>query len=183
MINGRDSGGTGKHKDQQEAFDTMQRVVETLGRSDSIYLAAWMFDPTVPLTVTSSAGLKTWGELLLEKAKQGVKIRILMTDFAPVAKFLRDRVFLIFLPALDKLIGQLSASTRDNLKYIVSQHPATQFRIHVATHHQKFMVVKRGGQRLHSAADLTSRTCALRPIGPRSIISGIGTISTHSWKV
>ena len=145
MINGRDSGGKGKHNDQQEAFDTMQHVVETLGPSDSIYLAAWMFDPTVPLTVTSSAGLKTWGELLLGKAQQGVKIRILMTDFAPVAKFLRDRVFLIFLPALDKLIGQLSVSTRDNLKYIVSQHPATQFRIHVATHHQKFMVVKRDG--------------------------------------
>src|SRR4029077_14412629 len=145
MINGRDSGGKGPHTDQDEAFDNMQGVVESLGSGDSILLAAWMFDPTVPLTATSSAGLKTWGELLQSEAKQGVKIRIIMSDFSPVATFLRNRVYEQFLPILDKLIDQLTASTRDNLKYIVSSHPATQFRIHVATHHQKFMIVKKGG--------------------------------------
>lgn len=145
MINGRDSGGKGPHIDQDEAFDNMQSEVESLGSGDSILLAAWMFDPTVPLTATSSTGLQTWGELLQSKAKQGVKIRIIMSDFSPVAAFLRDRVYGQFLPALDKLIGQLSASTRDNLKYIVSRHPATQFRIHVATHHQKFMIINKGG--------------------------------------
>jgi phosphatidylserine/phosphatidylglycerophosphate/cardiolipin synthase-like enzyme len=144
MINGRDSGGKGMHFDQKEAFDNMQSEVEALGRSDSIYLSAWMFDPTVPLTTTSATGAKTWGELMQFKASKGVKIRILMSDFSPVASYLRDRVYQTFLPALDKLIGQLSASTRDNLKYIVSRHPATQFRIHVATHHQKFMILKKG---------------------------------------
>jgi phosphatidylserine/phosphatidylglycerophosphate/cardiolipin synthase-like enzyme len=83
--------------------------------------------------------------LFQSKAKQGVKIRIIMSDFAPVAAFLRNRVYGQFLPALDKLIGQLSATTRDNLKYIVSRHPATQVTIHVATHHQKFMIVRKGG--------------------------------------
>ena len=147
MINGRDSGGKGPHTDQAEAFDNMQAAVESLGSGDSILLAAWIFDPTVPLTAASPAGLKTWGELLQSQAKQGVKIRIIMSDFDPVANFLRDRVYGQFLPILDKLIDGLTSSTGDNLKYIVSRHPATHFRIHVATHHQKFMIVKKGGVR------------------------------------
>jgi phosphatidylserine/phosphatidylglycerophosphate/cardiolipin synthase-like enzyme len=89
--------------------------------------------------------LKTWGELLQSKAKQGVKIRIIMSDFDPVAAFLRDRVHRQFLPTLNKLIDGLAPSTRDNFKYIVSRHPATHFTIHVATHHQKFMIVKKAG--------------------------------------
>jgi phosphatidylserine/phosphatidylglycerophosphate/cardiolipin synthase-like enzyme len=145
MINGRDSGGKGPHSDRVEAFDSMQAAVESLGSGDSLLLAAWMFDPSVPLTAISPAGLKTWGELLQSKAKQGVKIRIVMSDFDPVAAFLRDRVYGQSLPTLNKLIDGLTSSTRDNLKYIVSRHPATHFRIHVATHHQKFMIVKKGG--------------------------------------
>ena len=147
MINGRDSGGKGPHTDHAEAFDNMQAAVESLGSGDCILLSAWMFDPTVPLTAANPAGLKTWGELLQAQAKQGVKIRIIMSDFDPVAKFLRDRVYGQFLPALDKLIDGLTSSTRDNLKYLVSRHPATHFRVHVATHHQKFMIVNRGGVR------------------------------------
>jgi hypothetical protein len=65
---------------------------------------------------------------------------------------------------LNAAIGLLSGPARDNLKYIVSMHPAQlQFRpvalgsrivkvvpsfgilAHVATHHQKFMVVRKSG--------------------------------------
>jgi phosphatidylserine/phosphatidylglycerophosphate/cardiolipin synthase-like enzyme/V8-like Glu-specific endopeptidase len=145
MINGRDSRGSGPFFDEKEAFDSMQKAVESLGPNDSVLLAAWQFDPTVPLTSPGPSGVKTWGDLFQGKANEGVKIRIIMTDFAPVARDLHEQVYRIFLPALDKHIGQLSAATCDNLKYIVSRHPATQFRLHVAVHHQKFMVVRKGG--------------------------------------
>jgi phospholipase D1/2 len=41
---------------------------------------------------------------------------------------------------LNQIIGELPVSARDNLKYIFSKHPADL----VASHHQKFMVVKKG---------------------------------------
>lgn len=145
MINGRNSGAAGPDINVAEAFDSMQQVVESLKKNDTLYLAAWQFDPTVPLTLVRAAGPKTWGLLLQKKAREGVKIRIIMTDFAPIATTLRAKVYQDFLPALDKLIGQLSPALRDNLKYLVSRHPATQYTIHVATHHQKFMVVKKSG--------------------------------------
>ena len=142
--NGRNSGGTGPDIDQSEAFDTMQKAVEVLKAEDSICLAAWHFDQSVPLTLTR-AGMKTWGDLFQKKAKDGVKIRIIMTDFDPIAKVLRAKLYRDFLPGLNKLIDKLDPAKRDNLKYIVSRHPATQFTKHVATHHQKFMIVKTGG--------------------------------------
>ena len=113
----------GRHSDKAEAFDSMQKAVEPLKPKDSVYLAAWHFDPTVPLP----SGVKTWGDLFQRKATEGVKIRIIMTDFNPIAKGLYAKVYNDFLPALNKLIGQLSPPVRDNLKYIVSRHPATQF--------------------------------------------------------
>ena len=108
----------GPHTDHAEAFDNMQAAVESLGSDDSILLAAWMFDPSVPLTATSPAGLKTWGQLLQEKAKHGIKIRIIMTEFSRLAWQLRNRVYGEFLPSLNKLIDGLTGSTGDNLKYL-----------------------------------------------------------------
>jgi phosphatidylserine/phosphatidylglycerophosphate/cardiolipin synthase-like enzyme len=143
LLNGRNSSAA--KPDVAEAFDSMQQTVEALGPKDSILLAAWHFDPTVPLTKPGPMGVKTWGALFQRKAKEGVVIRIIMTDFAPVAAGLHAKLYNDFLPALDKLIGKLPNALRDNLKYIVSRHPATQVGIHVAVHHQKFMVVKYGG--------------------------------------
>jgi phosphatidylserine/phosphatidylglycerophosphate/cardiolipin synthase-like enzyme len=128
MINGR-TGGV----DHGEAFESMQNAVESLGRGDSIYLAAWQFNPaTVPLD--KGCGVKTWGDLFQRKANQGVKIRIIITQNIPT--FMSD------LNALNTLIGKLGLSVRDNFKYTVSKHPAT-FGIHAGTHHQKFMVVRK----------------------------------------
>jgi len=143
MINGRSSGVS-----QTEAFDSMQETVESLGTNDSIFLAAWQFRLTqVPLTVPKPGMSKwNWGDLLKSKAKDGVKIRIIISDHPPLAAdFQTD------LNPLDKIIGELPLSARDNLKYIHSKHPATlviplgSFHTDVPAgdHHQKFMVVKK----------------------------------------
>lgn len=143
MINGRSSGVA-----QTEAFDSMQETVESLGPNDSIFLAAWQFRLTkAPLTVPKP-GMNNWnwGDLLKSKAKDGVKIRIIISDHPPLAADYQTD-----LNPLDKIIGDLFRA-RDNLKYIHSKHPATlvvpvgSFHMDVPAgdHHQKFMVVKKG---------------------------------------
>lgn len=158
FINGRSWGGARPREEQVEAFHSMQAAVERLASKESLLLAAWHFDPSLPLTRTNAAGKnalgnRTWGELLQRKARDGVKIRIIMTDFPPVATTLHGILYTRFLPAIDKLVAGLGASARDNLKYIVSRHPAVhtkaltakiRINIHVGSHHQKFMVLRTG---------------------------------------
>jgi glutamyl endopeptidase len=139
LINGRNSSVSGPNRDQTKAFDSMQIMVESLGPNDSIFLANWQFMPTeVPLTVRNFAGMKTWGDLFKSKARDGVKIRIIISDFSDIPG--AGAMFGTNLEPLDKIIGELPSSARDNLKYIFSKHPANL----VASHHQKFMVVKKG---------------------------------------
>lgn len=158
FINGRTWGGARPRADQVEAFHAMQVAVEALKPKESLFLAAWHFDPTLPLTKTNAAGKnvfgnRTWGGLLQRKARDGVKVRIIMTDFDPIAAGLHSVLYTWFLPTIDKLVGQLGPSVRDNLKYIVSRHPAIHTRVvtrrihlnfHVGSHHQKFMVLRTG---------------------------------------
>jgi phosphatidylserine/phosphatidylglycerophosphate/cardiolipin synthase-like enzyme len=102
------------------------------------------------LTKTNPSGIKTWGGLIQKKARDGVKIRILMTDFSAI--FTNQLAALTgFIKVLDALIDKLPNASRDNLKYVVSLHPAThvislplgkQIAARVGTHHQKFMVLK-----------------------------------------
>jgi phosphatidylserine/phosphatidylglycerophosphate/cardiolipin synthase-like enzyme/V8-like Glu-specific endopeptidase len=154
MINGRTSG-----TNKTEAFDSMQQTVESLGPNDTVYLAAFQVNPT-ELTGPKPTGVTTWSDLFVSKADQGVKIRIIMTDipeFGPT-NWKSD------LNDLNAAIGRLPVSARDNLKYVVSMHPAQLrfqvvsltkkivkvvpkdgFLAHVATHHQKFMVVRKSG--------------------------------------
>lgn len=146
FVNGRSWGGARPAHDQFGAFDAMQEAVEGLKSGSRLLLAAWMFDPSLRLTKTvawgvNASGHRTWGELFQGKARDGVKIRILMTDFAPLFRGQHAKLQ-SFLPALDGLIAALPAASRDNLKYVVSRHPATHFTVHVATHHQKFMVLE-----------------------------------------
>jgi phosphatidylserine/phosphatidylglycerophosphate/cardiolipin synthase-like enzyme len=152
FINGRYWGGAKPREDQFGAFTAMQEAVEGLQADDSLFLAAWMFDPTLPLTNTNASGVnalgnKTWGELFQRKASDGVKIRILMSDFSALFKDQYAKLYNLFLPTLDKLIAKVPASLRDCLKYVVSLHPVQHsvvrwVGVHVATHHQKFMVLK-----------------------------------------
>lgn len=149
FVNGRYWGGAKPKHDEFEAFNTMQEAVEGLKAGHALLLAAWMLDPSLPLTKTNASGVnalgnRTWGQLFQRKARDGVKIRILMTDFSSIFRDQHDKLYRSFLPALDALIAALPAASRDNLKYVVSLHPATHLRVHVATHHQKFMVLKIG---------------------------------------
>jgi phosphatidylserine/phosphatidylglycerophosphate/cardiolipin synthase-like enzyme len=144
MVNGRKSGGF-RGNGETEAFDSMQRTVESLGINDTIFLTAWQFifieadngNPDVtPLTVANPKGLKTWIDLFKSKAKEGVKIRLIISDLPQSIGFMTD------FKSLETNIGELPFSTQDNLKYIVSKHPAN-IGIDVGSHHQKFMVVKK----------------------------------------
>jgi len=142
LLNGRDSGGSAATVDHAEAFDSMQKAVESLGRNDTLYLSTWQFKPfTVELTTPGPPGMKNWGELLTNKAREGVKIRIIMSDFSSrAAGFKSD------LTALQGLVTALPQAARDNFKYIVSMHSARVLLFgEVGTHHQKFMVLRRRG--------------------------------------
>ena len=143
LINGRNSGGTGPNVDIAEAFDQMQAAVESLKAGASVYLAAWQFDPNIALTAPNPGGAKTWGELFRDKATLGVKIRVIMTEYDTIAPF-HGQLHNQYLPAFDKLIDSLPNAARDNLKYLVSAHPATFFKRLAGSHHQKFMVVLNG---------------------------------------
>ena len=131
MINGRTRPGP----DKTEAFDSMQETVKSLGPNDCIFVANWQFTPTaVPLTV-KRPDMKTWGDLFKSKAKDGVKIRIIISDHHSISPFKSN------LTPLNKIVGELPSDARDNLKYIFSPHPAL---IGTGVHHQKFMVVRKG---------------------------------------
>jgi phosphatidylserine/phosphatidylglycerophosphate/cardiolipin synthase-like enzyme len=131
LLNGRSRGGPGP-PDNAEAFSAMQESVESLGRGDSILLANWQFTPTATSLTKKRPDMATWGELLNSKAEQGVVIRVIISDL-PTPDFRTD------LGALDALIGGLSASARDNFKYIMSRHP-----LFAVVHHQKLMIIRKG---------------------------------------
>ncbi len=145
LLNGRTVGGARPRVDETGAFDSMQKAVESLGTGDYLYLTTWQLKPTlVPLTAPLF-GVLNWGDLLVEAAKRGVTIRIIMSDFPKDAVGFKSDV-----NGMKALVTRLPVAARDNLKYIVSMHPAKMFdpRIPgptpVATHHHKFMVLRKG---------------------------------------
>lgn len=146
LLNGRTTGGARPRVDETGAFDSMQKAVESLGAGDYLYLTTWQLKPSlVPLTAPGPPGIKNWGDLFVEKAKQGVTIRIIMSDFPPQGLGFKSDV-----DSMKALVLRLPVSARDNLKYIVSMHPAKMLdpRIPgltpVGTHHHKFMVLRKG---------------------------------------
>ena len=116
-----------------------------------------------------------------------MKIRILLTDFSFIFKDQHEKLYKTFLPTLDTLIADSpKAASRDNLKDVVSLHPATHMRVHVATHHQKFMVLKTGESTTAFCGGLDcSRSCGRPLTGASSIpprIAGSGMTSTPGWR-
>jgi N-acetylmuramoyl-L-alanine amidase/phosphatidylserine/phosphatidylglycerophosphate/cardiolipin synthase-like enzyme len=150
LINGRSSNPA---VDRTEPLDQMQAFVSTTTEGDSVYLAAWYFDPTTPLTGGAYRGMQTWGGLLAMKAVEGVKVRILATDFDQIAGASRQNVR-AWMGLMDRYLARMPAAKQDNLQYVVSMHPATfgvtraifagRTSVNIGSHHQKFMVVKRG---------------------------------------
>ena len=78
MINGRNRHEPDAVDDQVEAFDSMQKTLESLGPGNSVYLATWQLKPQfVPLTLPRP-GMAYWNDLLKKKAMDGVKIRLII---------------------------------------------------------------------------------------------------------
>ena len=136
MVNGRNWNGAGGFVDHVSTFDRMQETVESLGPGDSVFIANWQFFPTeLPLTIARSS-IANWGELLALKAKEGVKVRVIIAQHPPFS------IFMTKLTPLDKVITtkptELDAKP-DNFKYIVTPHAHL-----LGVHHQKFMVARKG---------------------------------------
>ena len=133
MVNGR-TNLKGTRNVQIEAFQSMQQTVESLGKGDSLFIANWQFRP-------ESAGLSgslsghSWLDLLAQKAKDGVRIRIIISDLTAAAGGLQTD-----LTPLKAAINALAKGVRDNWKFIFSQHPGLG-----ATHHQKILIANKGG--------------------------------------
>jgi hypothetical protein len=123
LINGRSSGGSGPNVDSTEPLDRMQATVQSLRAGDRVYLSAWFFEPATALTRGPYGAAATWGALLARRADEGVIVRLLINDFDPISRmdrWLQDDD----LDKLNPLIAGLPATRRDNLKYVVSLHPA-----------------------------------------------------------
>jgi phosphatidylserine/phosphatidylglycerophosphate/cardiolipin synthase-like enzyme len=145
MVHGRNSDGSGHTKpgtgefdgfrDELKTFDRMEETVESLGAGDSLFIANWQFVPTALLLTAEPSGstTRTWGDLLADKAKEGVKIRVIIAQHPLFSPFMSD------LAAIDAIIAPLPAGKRDNFKYIVSAHPHL-----LGVHHQKFIVARKG---------------------------------------
>ena len=134
MFNGRNRGGSSTAvDDRKDTFDEMQTTVEALRRGDSLFIANWQFSPgSVPLTIARS-GMATWGDLLVRKAVDGVVIRVLVSHHT-IGRFMTN------LTKLDEVIDDiLPEALRDNFKYLVTPHANG-----LATHHQKFLLARRG---------------------------------------
>ncbi len=150
LINGR---STNPPIDRTEPLDQMQAFVASTTAGDSVYLSAWYFEPATPLTGGPYRGLPSWGGLLAAKALEGVNVRVLCTDFDSLMDGSHQAVRL-WMSVLDRYLDRLPPSARDNLQYVVSLHSATygvtraifagRSSVHIGSHHQKFMVVKRG---------------------------------------
>jgi N-acetylmuramoyl-L-alanine amidase len=150
LINGRSSNPP---VDRTEPLDAMQAFVSSTTNGDSVYLAAWYFEPRTPLTAGAYKGVQTWGGLLAAKAAEGVNVRLLATDFDPLsgASYKNVRAWM---SRMDAWIASLPSDKRDNLQYVVSLHPVTLARawlmqgrsVNPGSHHQKFMIVKRGSE-------------------------------------
>lgn len=146
MVHGRNSDGSGRtdpktgewvgFHDRLGTFDSMQNTVESLGKGDDLFIASWQFMPqNLMLTTPPPPGStgRTWANLLSDKAKDGVRIRVVISG-QPLGSSLMTPF-----PPLDAFIAKIDADKRDNLKYIVSKHPdPTQ----LGTHHRKFIVAR-----------------------------------------
>jgi phosphatidylserine/phosphatidylglycerophosphate/cardiolipin synthase-like enzyme len=160
LINGRDSNGVGSDKDLVEPLAEMEASVKALGADDFCYLSAWFFEPATKLTAGTYSGETTWGGLFRRKAEEGANIRILINDFDPFTRLDSWERDFSLIP-LKTIVLSLSASARSKFIYLVSRHLANYAGVRAAvirkvsgggsgpifigSHHQKFMVVRRGG--------------------------------------
>lgn len=144
FINGRNSNGTGPDIIEIKAFDEMQAAVAKTQSGDIVYLAAWTFRPDILLTAGPVGGAKTWGELFQTKAMQGVRVRILMTEFDSRLSFHKENHG--YLDDLNKLIDKIPLPLRGNLQYQMSKQPVTFAKGIAGSHHQKFMIVRLSGE-------------------------------------
>ncbi|MEZ0031257.1 phosphatidylserine/phosphatidylglycerophosphate/cardiolipin synthase-like enzyme [Bradyrhizobium japonicum] len=70
--------------DAIEAFAAMERAI--WGAKKTVDLAFWIFNPATGVQARERTewGVKTWSDLLVAKARAGVLVRLLLTDFDPI---------------------------------------------------------------------------------------------------
>jgi phosphatidylserine/phosphatidylglycerophosphate/cardiolipin synthase-like enzyme len=151
MMHGRNSDGSGKldaqkrwvggFRDVLDTYDRMQQAVASLRAGDVLYLAGWVFIPTgVPIPTNADPAVRTWGDLLKEKALAGVTIRVLIAQHTVIPLIGSVSPFMTPLKPLNDIINSIEPPDKqDHFKYIVTPH--ADFR---GVHHQKFMVAKQG---------------------------------------
>ncbi len=156
LVNGRYTN-SGAVTDLSEPLDAMQSAVAGLSSGDAVYLSSWFFDPGTPLTRGAVGSATTWGGLLGAQAAAGVIVRVLINDFDPASGFTDWEQNSDITPTND-IINKMAEGVRDNFKYIVCRHPAhvgwakslgipgaSVRDVFVGSHHQKFMIVRSGG--------------------------------------
>ena len=159
MVNGR-SNLNGTRNVQMEAFHSMRETVESLAEGDSLYIANWQFRPE-RLDLSSPPSGPHWSDLLAKRAKDGVRVRIIISDLPAAAGDLRTD-----LTPLIAAIKDLPKALRDNWKFIFSPHVFV-----AATHHQKILIANRRGE--------VSAYCGGLDISSNRVPSRDGTFVWH----
>lgn len=144
MLNGRNWDGSGNvssgFSDERKAWESMEQLVQSLAAKDWVYIANWQFAPDEAPLMAPIAGASNWAELLVKKAIEGVKIRVLVSDLPRLAASF-DSDF----AKLKTIVESIQPKAlRENLKFVASKHPARLLIEDVGSHHQKFMVVRKG---------------------------------------
>ncbi|MFC3229264.1 phosphatidylserine/phosphatidylglycerophosphate/cardiolipin synthase family protein [Marinibaculum pumilum] len=114
-------GGVQPLIDSWEVFPALEQAIHQA--EHEVLLAYWTFDQRLPLSSTDLApGLETWEDLLLEKARQGVAVRILLTDFDPVMAHPLHRGTVQSYRRLEALRRRLEPAAAERLQVVLSLH-------------------------------------------------------------
>lgn len=111
--------------DGVSTFRAMESAID--GAKSSVCLAAWVFNPATRLQPTPGLARRaaTWLDLLIDAAKRGVEVRILIADFDPLfSSSLHQNNWRTY--RLMVTYGlRLGAQARQRLQIVVSRHGAT----------------------------------------------------------
>jgi phosphatidylserine/phosphatidylglycerophosphate/cardiolipin synthase-like enzyme len=113
-----------------------------------IYIASWGFDPDLELT-RSGSGDPTLRELLIERAKAGIEVKVLVWDFLSVAQLgtLGD-LFRKDLRDFKRELSDAGAKAKKGTALFLTTNPSKPQNRQFTTgsHHQKFWVADGGGK-------------------------------------
>ncbi|MDQ0316362.1 phospholipase D family protein [Amorphus orientalis] len=104
------------------AFPMMERLV--LEAEHTAHFAFRLFDPETRLQSdeAKSRGFRTWGDLLVDAARRGVRVRLLLTDFEPVVAHELHELAWQNAERIERYIAQIPTDAPGKVDVLVALH-------------------------------------------------------------